>query len=484
MTRPLRQARRLRYLALVGFISFLGATTMTHASPSADHQAVDAVALSGDWGDYKHGVSVANGLFRVIYRGGVPDIEKLTPYTQGTGAGVLEGPLTAPDPRWDQARKVICEGTDFGGMNPGNSMGWGSARCASGEIKSASADPIVGGRDAKMLTYLFGNLLLSYYREGMSAQGSRQVWLEAETYVAPAGDKLNVTLRLINSGKEDLVLESPEQWEGIRNPMGEGSTYVAVGADGDTGHEFGLPRLGGTSLASGQSFPDGRLIVPAGQHRDVMFLSYTEKPFPAGNYTTRGSVNSLHVLAPASLKGSVQMWFRQTSGNRFEHNYPTNDADLSRLEAARRQREAALPALTVGSKVTEGGWYRAVGDRSSQGEPRSDVPRLFYTGDTLPAEPLVHVAADGSHDAGIATGWRWEAYLEAQLTGHPRERCPRSGLWLPTLPADAPAYLSVHVQPKRMEAGQPMLTMGLPDAAMESRVVWTWIGDGEPTMPR
>jgi hypothetical protein len=406
--------------ALVSVAAHADTTT-----PARDLPA-DAVALSGTWGGYIHDVGAGNGRFQLTYRGGVPDIEKLTPLALGTGVGVLEGPIAAKDPRWDQVRKVICEGTNFGAMSPGNSLTWGSARCASGEFKSASADPVVGGKDAKALASVFGGLLTDYYSQGLGLQGHRVAWLEAETYIAPAGDRLKVTLRLINSGKEDIVVESPEQWRGIDNPMAR-FTVLGVGAHDDLGHKFRLPHLGSSALAQGQNFPDGGLIVPAGQHRDIVFLSYTEEPFGAGSYTIGGSLNFLHVLAPDSLKGSVQMWLRQTTGNRFEHDYPANDADLSQLEAARREREASLPALTIDTKVEEGGWYRAA--RKVDGkEQRSDVPRLFHTGDVLPAESLVHLASDGSHDAGTATGWRWEAYIQAQVTGHPRERCPRSGL--------------------------------------------------------
>ncbi|WP_233171759.1 hypothetical protein, partial [Dyella sp. ASV21] len=42
--------------------------------------------------------------------------------------------------------------------------------------------------------------------------------------------------------------------------------------------------------------------------------------------------------------------------------------------------------------------------------------------------------------------------------------------------AGAPEYFHAQVRPTRMEAGRPVLKFGLPSAAQENQVVWTWIG--------
>lgn len=481
MTPHTRLATRLGLVTSLTLIYLLGASAMAATQDDttfADYPS-EPVALSGKLSDYTQAIRAGNGRFRVTYRGGMEEIRELFPRGQGTGVGVLEGPLTEPDKLWEMARHAICEGKDFGGMQPGDGIFSGGTRCANGEGKGITVGSSSRGKDAQTIVGVLNAQFLPYYKQGMGPQGNRPVWLEAEIYLAPVGDKLKITLRLINSGKEDIVVRTPEQWEGSYNPLGEG--YTAFGGSGynDLGQEILFDDIGGSSLAPGQNFPDGRWVIPGGQSRDAVFLVYPKGPFLAGTYIAGGRLDFLHVLSPDSLKGSVEMWLRQTTGNRFDSNYPADDASLARLEAARREHDKFLPALPVGRNVTESGWYRAV-HYVNGNEQRSDVPRLFHTGDTLPAEPLIHLTAKGKQAADIATGWRWEAYLEAQVTGHSRERCPRSGLWVPTLPADAPAYLSAHVQPMHMEAGQPMLAIGLPDAALESRVVWTWIGDGAP----
>ncbi|WP_199101107.1 hypothetical protein, partial [Dyella sp. ASV21] len=431
----------------------------------------DAVALSGRWGDYIQGVSSGGGRFQVVYRGGVEAIYNLTEFTEGTGVGVLEGPLSLlPSQTWESARKLICEGKDFGGMRPLNPWATGSARCPDGRMAGASGDSVVGGKDAKMLVGLLHSLLVPYYRHGIGPQGTRRVWLTAETYLAPAGNQLKVTLRLINSGQEDIVLRSPDQWEGRYNPMGSGYSYITIGGYDSLGHQIDLPHLGGSALAPGQEFTDGQWVIPAGQQRDVVFLTYPEKPFPAGSYETGGGLDFIHVLAPASLKGSVGMRFRHTINNRFERNFPADDAGRAELEGARRLREAHQPPLRIGDKVTEGGWYRAVSSDKGTPEQRDSIPRLFHTGDVLPPFEVMHWSDAGTSRVGEATGWRWEAYGDAQMTVRPGERCPRSGTWLPTLPLGAPEYFHAQVRPTRMEAGRPVLKFGLPSAAQENQV--------------
>ncbi|WP_199101153.1 hypothetical protein, partial [Dyella sp. ASV21] len=346
------------------------------AEPTTANPPADAVALSGRWGDYIQGVSSGGGRFQVVYRGGVEEIDKPTKFTEGTGVGVLEGSLAlSPSPVWESTRQLICEGKDFGGMRPTNPWATGSARCPDGRMAGASGDSVVGGKDGKMLVGTLSSLLVPYYRDGIGPQGTRRVWLTAETYLAPAGNQLKVTLRLINSGQEDIVLRSPDQWEGRYNPMGSGYTYVAVAGFDRLGHDFDVPDLGSSALAPGQEFTDGQWVIPAGQQRDVVFLTYPEKPFPAGAYETAGSVGFLHVLAPASLKGSVGLWFRHTTNNRFERNFPADDAGRAELEDARRLREAHQPPLRIGDKVTEGGWYRAVSSDKGTPEQRDSIPR-------------------------------------------------------------------------------------------------------------
>lgn len=471
-------ARRCLLAFVLALATLPGTAAMADdTDESTVNLPTDAVALSGSWNDYIQGVSSGGGRFQVVYRGGIEEIDQPTKFTEGTGVGVLEGPLSLlPSPLWEMTRKLICEGKDFGGMRPTNPWATGSARCPDGRMAGASGDSVVGGKDGRALVGMFNSLVVPYYRHGMGPQGSRPVWLTAETNIEPAGHQLKVTLRLINSGQEDIVVRSPDQWEGSYNPMGSGYSLVTVGGYDSLGHRIKLPYLGGSALAPEQAFPDGQWVIPAGQQREVVFLTYPEGPFPAGIYEVGGGLDFIHVLAPTRLKGSVGIWFRHTTNNRFERNFPADDEGRAHLEGARREREAHQPALRIGDKLSEGGWYRPVCQAEGGQEYRDDIPRRFLTGEVLPPAMVTRWSPEGTNRLGDATGWRWEAYPEAQMTGRPGERCPRSGTWLATLPLTAPEHFHANVRSARMVAGQPMLKIGLSSNALESQVLWTWIG--------
>jgi hypothetical protein len=88
---------------------------------------------------------------------------------------------------------------------------------------------------------------------------------------------------------------------------------------------------------------------------------------------------------------------------------------------------------------------------------------------------------NGRTTLGPATIWRWEAYPDAQMTAFSEQRCPRSGLWLATIPSFGLSEYMTHVLHTTqaripVEVDQRMPSLGLGNAEREAQVVWTWLG--------
>jgi hypothetical protein len=77
--------------------------------------------------------------------------------------------------------------------------------------------------------------------------------------------------------------------------------------------------------------------------------------------------------------------------------------------------------------------------------------------------------------------WRWEAYPEAQMTTNHRAECPRSGMWVPTIPSNRDAFLDAQLAGllavRWVDAGALMPPLWLENADAERSVVWDWLGD-------
>jgi len=408
--------------------------------------------------------SIKNGHFSMVMRG-----KKSGPRAafRMTGVGIFEGIPTSEDQRnLEELRHVICTMQMPSTMSSGNPFFGATVECRDGKQVSAyidlvHANPVENGKILQ-LTHL---LTESFYKNGR-----KTAKLDVEAAIAPKDGKLLITLKFINSGMIGVAFKSPATWEGTYNPI-NGNSWAEVGG-GTNESGFSIPLLGHDQFSNAADYPGDVISIPPGQYRLVKFLSYPEDKIKNGTYDSGGASFIKEFLDPPKLRGIVEFEFSDTKVE-FQQDYPSSQKEQSEFESYRRQQISHL-SYPVGTPVPEAGYYRAYGENGE----RDSLPKRFAAGDIFPTRTIEKLIRGGRQDLGHAAAWQWEAFADAQITGHSLGRCPRAGLWLPSVPVGVTneSYFRSVVSPIRLEEGATIPRLGLANPAHEAWVVWTWIG--------
>lgn len=222
-------------------------------------------------------------------------------------------------------------------------------------------------------------------------------------------------------------------------------------------------------------YPDDVIRIPPGQSRYAKFLVYPDDRFKSGRYSVAAILAIREVIAPSLLAGKVEFG-SEFSTVEISTDYPANQKELGEFEAYRR---TALfrDVHGVGDGVEKSGYYRAFGGKGE----RDDFPQRLLKGDKFPTRQMESQTRNGRVTLGPATLWRWEAYPDAQMTAYSEQRCPRSGLWVATIPSyGLSEYMTrlLHTTQGKypVEVDHRMPILGLGDAEREAQVMWTWLG--------
>jgi hypothetical protein len=329
---------------------------------------------------------------------------------------------------------------------------------------------IVGlGKDSVDISTPPGELVRSFFNTG-----EKIVKLDVTADVVPKDGKLLVTLKFINSGKTEIAFKSPATWEGTYNPLA-GNSYASVGAGPEDGG-FYTGFFGAEQMVNRRDYPDDVVRIQSGQFAIATFLVYPDDKIKKGIYKVGGSALIKTVLAPKQLAGRIEFIF-QDSKVAFATDYPVNQKELGEFEAYRRAK-LFRRIHGIADEVEETGYYRAFGEK----EERDDFPQLLKKGDKFPSRDIQQLNCGSPwRNGATAKMWRWEAYPEAQMTTNHRAECPRSGMWVPTIPSNRDAFLDAQLAGllavRWVDAGALMPPLWLENADAERSVVWEWLGD-------
>jgi len=394
------------------------------------------------------------------------------------GFGIFEGKVDANNQaKLNGLRNSVCSLKRVPQIKPGNNAFLSSSvTCDDGREVAATLDLAGLGAEAGQFITPSEEIVKSFFDNG-----EKVAKLDASFDVKPKNGKLLVTLKFANSGRVEIAFKSPATWEGHYNPIAANS-YVAVSGDQasyessqNPNETLFIPWFGGDAMINRADYPDDVVRVGPGQARYAKFLVYPDDRFKSGRYTVGGNLAIRDVLAPSGLKGRVE-FSAERSIVEIPADYPANQKELGEFEVYRRA-QLFDQIHGLGDTVAESGYYRAFGE---QGE-RDDFPQRLLKGDKYPARQVENQIPNGRTTLGPATIWRWEAYPDAQMTVHSEEHCPRSGLWVATVPSYGLSEYMTHLlrttqYAHSVEADERMPTLGLGDREREAQVVWTWIG--------
>lgn len=394
------------------------------------------------------------------------------------GAGLFEvNPDTNTKVKLARLRNNVCALKQIPSLTPGNNAFLSpSVTCDDGREIVSSLDLANLGKEAEQFIGPPQEIIKSFFETG-----EKVAKLDAFIDVKPQAGKLLITVKFVNSGRLDIAFASPATWEGDYNPVAANS-YVAVSGKQASfdrtqspNEQFFIPWFGGSMMVNREDYPDDVVRIPSGQSRYAKFLVYPDDRFKSGRYSVGAILAIREVMGPSLLAGKVEFG-SEFSTVEFPTDYPANQKELGEFEAYRRT-ELFRDIHGIGATVKESGYYRAFG---KNGE-RDDFPQRLLKGDKYPARQVENQTRNGRTTLGPATIWRWEAYPDAQMTAHSEERCPRSGLWLASIPSYGLSEYMTHLlhttqYAHSVEIDHRMPNLGLGDREREAQVVWTWLG--------
>ncbi|QIE22385.1 hypothetical protein [Caballeronia sp. SBC2] len=408
-------------------------------------------------------VTVRDGHFSMTMRG----------QTNGTdmrGFGVFEGEVSGSNhSQIALLKKAACTLKGPFRAHPGNNLFLNlDTQCPDGRVFGGDELDIVSmGEVGEQLIGPVDQLVKSFYSAGNVIEK-----LDVTADVTPQHGKLLVTLKFANTGHSEITFESPSTWEGTYNPLAENSqAYVSAGPQ-DAGFDMDL---GGREMINKGDYPEDIVRIAPGHFRYAKFSVYPNNRIKAGRYEVGGGSTIKQVLAPKELAGRIDFLF-QSKTVEFAGDYPANQKELGEFEVYRRAK-LFDQIHGIGDTVAESGYYRAFGEKGE----RDDFPQRLLKGDKYPARQVENQTRNGRTTLGPAVLWRWEAYPDAQMTARSEERCPRSGLWLATIPSYGLSEYMTHLlhttqYAHSVEADDRIPSLGLGDREREAQVVWTWLG--------
>ena len=393
------------------------------------------------------------------------------------GAGFFEvNPNPSVKAELARLRSNVCALKKIPSITPGNNAFLSpSVTCDDGREVVSSLDLAALGKDAEQFIGPPLEIIKSFFETG-----EKIAKLDALVDVKPQDGKLLVTVTFVNSGKLDIAFKSPSTWEGHYNPIAANSYVDVSGKQASYNHsknpneQLSIPWFGGNAMINRSDYPDDVVRIPSGQSRYASFLVYPDDRIKSGRYSVGAILAIRDVMAPSLLAGKLEFG-SGFSTVEFSTDYPANQKDLGEFKAYRRTR-LFRDIHGIGDAVQESGYYRAFGEKGE----RDDFPQRLLKGDKYPTRQMETQTRNGRTALGPAVLWRWEAYPDAQMTACSRERCPRSGMWLATVPShglsDYAASLFRSTQyAHKVEAGDPMPILGIGNWEQESQVVWTWL---------
>lgn len=318
--------------------------------------------------------------------------------------------------------------------------------------------------------------------------GVRKIWINASVVnVERQKNHYLVTIRLINSGRENFSFKRPDLWSGDARDEIMRIGGINANPKEDGGWRF---ELAGKPLANKSDFDSETVTLAGGAHRDFVFEALPVDAYKAGTYAF-----SLTSWLYLNWKDGEQKrldhvdFYSGTKGRttiKLEYDYPSTPEEREQYEKNHRENMSRSPVLP-GATFAENGLYRAVRPVSGY---RSLQLKHFKAGDVATTDKVRMLVNSGNGDyldgpvqwewAAIAPTpikqWSFDLIEDTQQFCKTGATCPRSGRWVPRMTAGTdwlrPKYRLDLSRIVTLRRGQPMPVLHDTDEGTD----WEWVG--------
>jgi hypothetical protein len=409
------------------------------------------------------------------------------------GAGILEAREgTYRSQAAENVRAALCDPSNQAGRGldvrpTDNPQVLFSATCVQNGMPR-----VVQGNVAKLPKNIFDEFSknVALVKQDVKNSGVKKLWINATVVkVEPRNGYYSVTVRFVNSGREEFTFKRPDLWSGNLNEETLSVGAINLDSKGEGGWEF---ELAGQPLENAADFKEETINLVSGAHRDFVFRAMPTDQNKAGTFAFSLSAWLYINWKDGDEKQRSHVDFFSGKYNRstikMDHDYPSTPQEREQWEATHRQDMSWRP-VRPSETFAEDGLYRAV-TLISGVRYRSLQVTPFKAGDVATTEN-VKMPMDGGNGINIngPVQWEWEATAPTPVKQRsldivedtrqfcaPGSMCPRSGRWVARVNAGSnslyPEYRHDLSSLVTLRRGQPMPSI----RGLGERADWEWVG--------